>query len=362
MTNSEKICEEIGNIFFYKELVKSNLIYITDKKEEKELADVLMRVDNYILAIQIKEKTSDNSDVNKWLNSKVYKVAKNQIKETINEIKNKINFKNEYNKNIIENIDSCIIIPIIIFDIGSSTIDYNKVYYSESQNLVINIFDIKDFQIMCENLISPMELVRYLNERKEYVKNEILIFENKNKTIIGKTSSENALLNFYSEKYELEHNTDNIKKLNIFNNYLTLFEEHCILNKDNYEIFIKYLSSLFTKEIYCFIDRLNVIIEKGFKKQLYFNNYIISENHKILFISLPKEKYNLDFINFVCNVFMYYFKINNLLAIINYAIDSEKYELDFAMCEYDGTNEDLYLEAIKDGMSACWEKGINSLI
>ena len=362
MTNSEKICEKIGKIYFYKELVKSNLIYITDKKEEKELADVLMRVDNYILAIQIKEKASNNSDTNKWLNSKVYKVAKNQIKETINEIRNKIDFKNKYNKNIIENIDSCIIIPIILFDIGSSTIDYNKIYYSESQNLVINIFDIKDFQIMCENLISPMELVRYLNERKEYVKNKILIFENKNKTIVEKTSSENALLNFYSEKYELEHTIDNIKKLKIFNIYLTLFEEHCVFNKDNYEIFIKYLSSFFTKEIYCFINRLNVIIEKGFKKQLYFNNYIIGKNHNVLFIALPKEKYNLNFIKFVCNVFMYYFKINNLLAIINYAIDSEKYELDFAIYEYDCTNENLYLEAIKDGMSSCWEKGIDSLI
>ena len=59
MTKSEEICKKLGNLYFFKELVKSNLLYITDKKEEKELADVLMRVDNYILTIQIKEKTTN---------------------------------------------------------------------------------------------------------------------------------------------------------------------------------------------------------------------------------------------------------------------------------------------------------------
>ena len=62
MTKSEEICKKLGNLYFFKELVKSNLIYITDEKQEKELADVLMRVDNYILIIQIKEKTTPASN------------------------------------------------------------------------------------------------------------------------------------------------------------------------------------------------------------------------------------------------------------------------------------------------------------
>ena len=36
MTKSEEICKKLGNLYFFKELVKSNLIYVTDKKEEKE--------------------------------------------------------------------------------------------------------------------------------------------------------------------------------------------------------------------------------------------------------------------------------------------------------------------------------------
>ena len=54
MTKSEKLCESLGNLFFFKEMVKSNLIYITDTKEEKELADIILRVDNFIIPMQIK--------------------------------------------------------------------------------------------------------------------------------------------------------------------------------------------------------------------------------------------------------------------------------------------------------------------
>ena len=35
MTKSEEICKKLGNLYFFKELVKSNLLYITDKKEEE---------------------------------------------------------------------------------------------------------------------------------------------------------------------------------------------------------------------------------------------------------------------------------------------------------------------------------------
>lgn len=59
-----------------------------------------MRVDNYILTIQIKEKTTNTSNnIENWLNNKVYKVAKNQIKISVQEIIKKINFK-EDEKNI----------------------------------------------------------------------------------------------------------------------------------------------------------------------------------------------------------------------------------------------------------------------
>ena len=86
------------------------------------------------------------------------------------------------------------------------------------------------------------------------------------------------------------------------------------------------------------------------------NSYMISNNHNLLFISLPKEKYDIEFIGFISNVFMCYFKLNNVLSIISYSVDKEKYELDFAMCEYDSINEQQYKEAITEGYADVWKK------
>ena len=206
-----------------------------------------MRVDNYILIIQIKEKTSNSNNIENWLNNKVYKVAKNQIKVSAQEIINKVNFKEDENSDILDNINKCTLIPIIIFDIGNINIEYKKSYDSKSTDLKINIFNIKDFEKMCKCLISPMEMIRYLKERIAYSNSKLLIYNDERRIVIGKNITEDAMLNFYIEKYELNYSKENIDKLSIFNTYLNLFEKHCITNKKQYKIFIKFLSSLYFK-------------------------------------------------------------------------------------------------------------------
>lgn len=363
MTKSELLCENLGKMYFFKEMIKANLIYITETKEEKELADVIIRVNNYILPIQVKEKNENGIiNINKWLSNKVYKIAKNQTKSACNELlKNKI-FKNNDNIEIFDNIEKCDIIPLIIFDVGMAFSDYKRIYKSSNSNLVINIFAINDFQKMCEFLISPMEMTRYLNERKEYVEFKHIHYESKNKIVIAKTISECAMLNFYCEKYELDHNEENINKLKVFNTYLTLFEEHCIGIKDNYKEFIKILSGMYTKKIYCFIDRVNTIIEIGNKKLLYWKNYILDGDNSILFISLPTDKFDVNFINFISNTFMYYFKINKLLSVINTSIDKNNYNLYFMSCAYENKTEALYKEAIDEGIANDWNNPIEEII
>ena len=51
-----------------------------------------------------------------------------------------------------------------------------------------------------------------------------------------------------------------------------------------------------------------------------------------------------------------YFKLNNVLSIISYSVDKEKYELDFAMFEYDSINEQQYKKAITEGYADVWKK------
>ena len=87
MTNSEQICSELGKLYFFKELEKSDLVYIDEAdNQEKELADIILRVGNYIFTIQIKEMDDTSKDIQKWLDKKVYRNAKNQTKETCKRI------------------------------------------------------------------------------------------------------------------------------------------------------------------------------------------------------------------------------------------------------------------------------------
>lgn len=357
MTKSEKICEKLGNLYFFKELVKSNLVYITDKYEENELADVLMRVDNHILVIQIKEKEINSlNSIENWLKNKVYKVAKNQIKFSAKEITKKITFKENKNVDILDDIDNCDIVPIIIFDVGNQNVMYNKYCRSESLNIEINVFNIIDFEIVCKQLIAPMEIIRYLKERINYSTKNITMYSENGKNVIVKNVSESSIIDFYKEIHNLEYTDKNIDKLAIFNNYLNLFDEHCISNKEQYKIFIKYLSSLYAKEIYCFIDRINLIKQTSLSNKIYFNSYMISNKHHILFLSLPQKKFDVNFINFISNIFMYYFNVRNVLSIICHSIDSKNYELDFALIEYDSNNEEYYNELDNKGeIENIWE-------
>lgn len=357
MTNSEKICSELGKLYFFKELEKSDLVY-TDNgdNQEKELADTILRVGNYIITIQIKEMNDTSKDIQKWLDKKVYKIAKNQTKETCKKIFNDITFKNVENEDILENIDKCTIIPIIIFDIKEKEIQYQKTYETKDGKLLIHIFDLKDFRSLCERIISPMEMVRYLDERKKYVRQPIIILEKEGQIIIAKTENENTMLEIYYKKYDLDK--IELTRLLKFNSYLTLFEEHCI-NKENYKIMIKKMSQFWAMKIDCFIERLNLIIKKAFKDEWFCNSYIIDSQQCILFISIPKNKLDIKYINFISNLFMHKFKIRNVLTIICHAITNDNYELDFALVEHDDVNVKIYVEALSNEYSKLWNTRMN---
>lgn len=290
MTKSERLCEKLGILFFFKEMVKSNLVYITEDKEEKELADLILRVGKYILLIQIKEKDDNGSDIKKWLENKVYKRAKQQIKKSYIELKKTLKFKDSTNTDILEDLEECCIILIIIFDVGETAINYNRSYHSEQNNMLINIFSIIDFELMCHKLISPMEMIEYIKERVDYLKTPIIYHEN----VFAKTNSESAMLDFYIIKHKLRIE-ENINKLIKFNIYLSDFEEHCINSKKNYSIFIKKMSSFTVKKIYAFIDRIERIICKGNSQEISWSNFIIDHEQSILFISFPIEKKRYGF-------------------------------------------------------------------
>lgn len=60
MTESERICNKIGEKFFSKDYVYENLKYINDANNKVELCDALFESSNMYLAIQIKERNKNN--------------------------------------------------------------------------------------------------------------------------------------------------------------------------------------------------------------------------------------------------------------------------------------------------------------
>ena len=56
MTNSEKLLSSFSEDFFYKELVYADLKFVPEGGTEIELADLIINIEDVILAIQLKER------------------------------------------------------------------------------------------------------------------------------------------------------------------------------------------------------------------------------------------------------------------------------------------------------------------
>lgn len=174
MTNSEKLISSFSEKYFYKELVYSDLKFnLHDGKgTEVELADLIINLEDIVLAIQLKERnekdrTQDKSIEEKWLKNKCKK-AKEQIKDTISYInKEKVAFVNARGKVTRINSDAEVV-PLVVFE-NDSISEYEHLLRSHTdEGLTVNCISIKDFQFMCQELMSPMEIVEYIKWRKKF--------------------------------------------------------------------------------------------------------------------------------------------------------------------------------------------------
>ena len=79
MTNSEKLLSSFSENYFYKELVYADLKFTPTGGTEIELADLVINLEDIILAIQLKERnekdrTQDKNIEEKWLKKKCKKL------------------------------------------------------------------------------------------------------------------------------------------------------------------------------------------------------------------------------------------------------------------------------------------------
>lgn len=74
MTNSEKLLSSFSEDFFYKELVYTDLKFVPEGGTEIELADLIINLEDVMLAIQLKERNERDRMQDKNVEEKLEKL------------------------------------------------------------------------------------------------------------------------------------------------------------------------------------------------------------------------------------------------------------------------------------------------
>lgn len=136
---------------------------------------------------------------------------------------------------------------------------YNKIKISQHIG-TYNIFSHSDFELVCQKLITPLEILNYLQFRINFLLNEkatmvVKDFPN-NETQIIKIQDEESLINAYlwetyDENCEITHNCEFFRY--ILGNYKSKIYDS---DKDYYSKIIEILMHLNRKEINLLSERL----------------------------------------------------------------------------------------------------------
>ncbi|MBR1599223.1 MAG: hypothetical protein IJ661_10005 [Lachnospiraceae bacterium] len=278
MTNSERLLSAFSEKIFYKELVYSNLKFTPPGKTEVELADLIINLEDIVIIVQLKERNeSDRTESirteERWLHTN-RKNAKKQIAETIKYIREgTTTFVNSRGMKMGIRQDARIV-PLVVFD-NKSIEDYKHLlsYQIEADEEYVNCISLPDFQIMCKRLVSPMEIIQYIEWRERFYKENgevnYLITDTKNGFFISKPRNNEALVTQYLyESYGEEKLSDVGDDVVLFNQYLYVLHEHTDFSSEensSYPIVV-FLAHLRLEEIRCFVERVRKGLETSKNK------------------------------------------------------------------------------------------------
>lgn len=202
MTQSERICNDIGTKFFCKDFVYENLKFFNNKNNKVELCDALFEYASFYVPLQIKERSIRKGEKSEeiWLNEIVYIEAFEQIKTTIEAIKNNnIKVNDLYHQEVLLHKDFQIF-PIIVFD-NPAIKTYKRVLIDGT--IKVNVFRLDEYQEMMDAIIHPYDIIYYLQERINWLKEHnlpnLIIGDGKESTIIAKIKAEKDFALFFKQ-------------------------------------------------------------------------------------------------------------------------------------------------------------------
>lgn len=301
MTNSERICKEAGEKFFFKDHVFENLknVFLTNNNRI-ELCDALFEYLNNYIVIQIKERDSASLDVVKeqqWMDRVVYEDAVNQINQSIKNIQNEIIYVNDcYNQKVLLD-KSFNLLPVIIF-LNPSISDYKRVI---RDNGVINVFSLHDFNDMLNGLIHPSEFISYLNYRSSLFLcgnnlPDLITNENDNGIVFSSVKSEADIVANYQMQLFDGDKSKMIAAAKVAE-IMQKFRSKILGKKDiEYKKIVSVLSVIKPEECIFFIDRYEASIEDAKNNKLTFRRFlqltVDGKKNGLVFLSSGRDKLN----------------------------------------------------------------------
>lgn len=276
VNDSEKILSAFAKLYFFEELVHDTLQFATEGSSEKEVADLLLNLGDVIIAIQLKWRNDKNATGNelqeiKWLGKKC-KDAKGQVKESIGYIRSGVlpAFSNGRNQSISLNSDAKII-PLVIF-MNKEIKSYDHILKKHSEEgMDINCLSFEDFQKMCEILLTPIEIVEYLEWRLRFYENhgsvDFMIYEAEDRTLTftKPKSNEAPAYQFLAEEYGIQQSQELAMYTQAFRDFLHRLSEHTVVQSEetaDYEM-IRFFAHFNRQEIKPFIERLHLTVDKA---------------------------------------------------------------------------------------------------
>ena len=328
--DGEIAVEEIASKVFYGEFIFDDMWFShknINQGTNVELADLIINIGNDFLAFQVKTREGNPADDGdeKWVASQI-KNAKKQLVDTFNylQVEGLPEFVNKKGDSIAFG-KGGLFSGIIILNNEKVGI-YPKIVNCNRVHGFFHCFTKRDFDICCDKLVLPKEILEYLFFRERYYEIDKKV-----------TEQEVVCLNkFLIIKYGVNSfdNSSIVSFKRILNNYKDRLNEENRGSVDYREI-VQVLALFERVEVDTFINIFSELFAAA-KQGLYMDHMFMKPQnkckHSVLFISL--EVLDKKHASRVTQLFMYKSKIEKCLTVILHLEDENNFEVDWLLMEY----------------------------
>ncbi len=345
MNNSEKLLSAFSEEIFFEELVFKNLEFYLDEKHKVELADLMIYLKDKVLVIQLKareesKQTWDLEKESQWVIKKC-KIAKKQIKDTINYINsNTITFSNDMG-NVVTISKSVEIVPLVVFINDRVDVYEHLLRKHNDGGMDINCISFNDYKEMCKKLLTPGDIIEYLKWRNNFYllhgNIDILLTDTDWGVLTSKPQHKESLINQYLIEmfgdYNILEEKDYLLKFNYFVKKLNKHLDS-VDTLDGIIELIVIFANFHQYEAKAFVERLVKTIDtsKNIKKTKICGSLRnILTKIGIIFVASEKgEFYSKEGLISIMNKDARK-DIKTLLQIYIYWINREEYKIDFIL-------------------------------